>query len=94
MPVIQGTKKGKGKRKGSRLPKCPAGKSIYMYTYICLCPSTSGDMTAGSQCTEALRWEQVTPAYVTGHRSLPAPHPRFKGQGKNGMLGALHFKPV
>lgn len=37
MPVIQGTKKGKAKMKGSRLQKCSAGKKyIYVHIYICV----------------------------------------------------------
>ena len=53
MPVIQGTEKGKGKMKGSRLQECPAGKVYsHTHTYMCACVSmyTPGDATTGSQC--------------------------------------------
>lgn len=49
MPVIQGTKKGKAKMKGSRLQKCSAGKK-YIHVHIYVCVYTSGETTMGTQC--------------------------------------------
>lgn len=52
MPVIQGTKKGKAKMKGSRLQKCSAGKKyIYVHIYMHASIYTSGRMTIGTQST-------------------------------------------
>lgn len=52
MPVIQGTKKGKAKMKGSRLQKCSAGKKyIYVHIYMYVSIYTSGEMTIGMQST-------------------------------------------
>lgn len=52
MPVIQGTKKGKAKMKGSRLHKCSAGKKyIHVHIYMYASVYTSGETTIGTQCT-------------------------------------------
>lgn len=52
MPVIQGTKKGKAKMKGSRLQKCSAGKKyIYVHIYMYASIYTSGRTTIGTQST-------------------------------------------
>lgn len=52
MPVIQGTKKGKAKMKGSRLQKCSAGKKyIYVHIYMYTSVYTSGGTTTGTQST-------------------------------------------
>lgn len=52
MPVIQGTKKGKAKMKGSRLQKCSAGKKyIHVHIYMYVSIYTSGETTIGTQCT-------------------------------------------
>lgn len=52
MPVIQGTKKGKAKMKGSRLQKCSAGKKyIYVHIYMYASIYTSGETTIGMQST-------------------------------------------
>lgn len=50
MPVIQGTKKGKAKMKGSRLQKCSAGKKyIYVHIYMYVSIYRSGETTIGMQ---------------------------------------------
>lgn len=49
MPVIQGTKKGNAKMKGSRLQKCSAGrKCVYVHTSVYVY-HPSGGTTAGTQ---------------------------------------------
>lgn len=55
MPVIQGTKKGKAKMKGSRLQKCSAGKKyIYVHIYMYVSLYRSGETTIGMQSTNVI----------------------------------------